>query len=81
MNCIAAILGGDVDVFDLAAGQRDRKTIFLETFQMKLDGLTDEGFGFCHGGAGGNATRQIGNIRRIVCRGLLDHNGVTQSIL
>ena len=40
---------------------------------MKLNGFSDEGFGFCHGGAGGNAPRQIGNIRRVVCRGLLDH--------
>src|SRR5437016_6557191 len=77
VNCVAAILGGNVDVFDLAARGRERKAIFLETFQMKLDGLTDERFGFCHCCARGNATRQIGNIRRIVYRGLLDYNGVT----
>ena len=45
---------------------------------MKLDGLTDKGFGFCHGGAGGNTAWKIGNICRVVCRGFLNHNGVTR---
>jgi len=50
-------LGWDVDVFDLAAGWRDRKAILLETFQMKLDSLTDEEFGFRYSGAGKNGVR------------------------
>jgi len=62
----SAVSDGDVDVFDLAAGRRDWKAIFLEAFQMKLDSFTDERFGFCYGGTGGDATRQIGNVRRVV---------------
>lgn len=71
-----AILGRDVDVFDLAARWRDRKAILLEAFQVKLDGLTYKRFGFCYSGAGGDAPRQIGNVRRVIYRGLFDHNGV-----
>jgi len=56
VNCVARISGGNVDVFDLAAGWRDWKAIFLEAFKMKLDGLTDEQFGFHYGGSGRDAT-------------------------
>lgn len=48
------VSGRDVDVFDVTAWGRNRKTICLEAFQMKLDGFADEGFRFCHSGPGGD---------------------------
>jgi hypothetical protein len=52
----------NVHVLDLAAGRRDGKPGCFENLQMKFDGFTDAGLGFCHSGAGCYASRQIWNI-------------------
>ncbi len=44
---------------------------------MKLDGFSNEGFGFRHGGTGRNTARQVRNIGGVIRRSFLNHDRVT----
>ena len=52
----------NLDVFHLALRSRNRQSIFAETFEMKLNGLTNLLFGLFDGLPRGHTARKIRHI-------------------
>src|SRR5262245_34275984 len=66
-----------LNVFCNAGWRRNWKTVRLQPVDMKTDGFADLVLNRLHGRSGGNATREVWYVSRIVAFGLFDHDRVT----
>lgn len=68
--------GLDIDVFADGRGRRDGQAVFKKTFDVKIDGFTDQGFDLGQRFRDSRTAWQIGNCGSIAGRSFLDHDGV-----
>ena len=66
----------DVNVLNRAGRLWNRQTVFPHTLDVKLDSLSNLGFGLLCRSPGGNASGKIGNIGRIVVLGFFNDDSV-----